>query len=166
MAQSFAEFEVKLQAVLDEFDGTAAAARMARVAKATERDVDEAVRGTLGDLSMSGWRRGAPIDITGISRVRTDSAFISAGRASGPMRVLQDGRHPGGGMQGPGVSPDGTTARTKAGKVRKVRKARRWNGSSPNKDTWTHAAELMQERVPKRIAAEVHAALKRHLNGG
>ncbi len=124
MAQSFAQFERKIAAVQDELSGAAGKARLARVGKLAQGDVDEAVRGTLGDDSMSGWKRGAPIPIKGASRLVGDTeVFVSAGKASGPMRVLQSGRNQGnaGGMAGPGVSADGTTRRNKNGTVRKAR---------------------------------------------
>ena len=171
MAQSLAQFERRIAMVSKEFDGTAGRERMRRVGKATQGDVDDAVRATLGDLSMSGWTRSRPANITGVSRVVGDGAvFISAGKASGQMRVLQDGRNQGnaGGMAGPGVSADGTTRRTKSGRVAKARtrKAKRWNGRTEGKGTWDKAADLMADRVPGRIAAETHKALARHLTGG
>ena len=171
MAQSFAQFERKIAAVQDELSGAAGKARLARVGKLAQGDVDEAVHGTLGDDSMSGWKRGAPIPIKGASRLVGESeVFVSAGKASGPMRVLEKGRNQGnaGGMAGPGVSADGTTRRNKNGTVRKAtkRKARRWNGTTAGKGTWSKADALIAARTPARVHAEVRKALGKHLGRG
>jgi hypothetical protein len=171
MAQSFAQFERKIAAVQDELSGAAGKARLARVGKLAQGDVDEAVRGTLGDDSMSGWKRGAPIPIRGASRLVGESeVFVSAGKASGPMRVLEKGRNQGnaGGMAGPGVSADGTTRRNKNGTVRKARarRARRWNGTTAGKGTWSKADALIAARTPARVHAEVRKALSKHLGRG
>ena len=178
MAQSFAQFERKIAAVQDELSGAAGKARLARVGKLAQGDVDEAVRGTLGDDSMSGWKRGAPIPIKGASRLVGDTeVLVSAGKASGPMRVLQSGRNQGnaGGMAGPGVSADGTTRRNKNGTVRKATKrkgyeygkvGRRWNGTTAGKGTWSKADALIAARTPARVHAEVRKALGKHLGRG
>ena len=171
MAQSFAQFERKIAAVQDELSGAAGEARRKRIGKLAQGDVDEAVHGTLGDDSMSGWKRGAPIPIKGASQLVGDTeVLVSAGKASGPMRVLQSGRNQGnaGGMAGPGVSADGTTRRNKNGTVRKVRarKARRWNGTTAGKGTWSKADALIAARTPARVHAEVRKALGKHLGRG
>lgn len=164
MAQSFAEFERKIEAVQRDIDKIA----WAEVGKALAPEIDKAVRGTLGDQSMSGWKRGAPIDVTGSFRATSDGVYLSAGKTSGLMRVLERGRNQGnaGGMAGPGVSADGTTRRNKDGSVRKVRarRARRWNGTTDGKDTWSHANDAMVDRAPGLVAVQVHRNLKQHLN--
>ena len=74
-----------MQAVEKEFDGTAASARIKRIALATKGDIDRAVRGDLGDMSMSGWRRGKPLDIKGAYKVEGADVFMVPS-AVGPMR--------------------------------------------------------------------------------
>ena len=69
MAQSLADFNRKLELVAKELDGGTGRERMARVGKQTEGDVNDAVRGTLGDQSRSGWTRAKPAEIAGASRV-------------------------------------------------------------------------------------------------
>ena len=169
--QSFAQVARKLELVAAEFDGGNSRQRLTRVGKQLAPEVDAAVRGTLGDQSMSGWSRSGPIEIAGVARVIGDGAlFISAGKASGPMRVLQDGRNQGnsGGMAGPGVSADGSTRRTKSGNVvrARARKARRWNGTTRGKGTWDAAAERIADRAPGLVAKEVHKAIGKHVSGG
>lgn len=174
MAQDFATFNRKVDGVIKEFDGTAGKQRLQRVALATKKDVDEAVRHDLGDQSMSGWRRGKPIQIAGRFDIISDHEFevLPAKRASGPMRVLEEGRNAGGGaggFQGPGVNrKTGGRNFTKSGKVAKQRskKAKRWNGRTSGKGTWSDAVKLMEQRVPGRVDKEVVKALGRHLGKG
>jgi hypothetical protein len=70
-------------------------------------------------------------------------------------------------MQGPGISKDGTTSRTKSGALRKVRtsKARRWNGYTKPKHTWTDATQIMEREMPKRYAHEFEADMARFIRG-
>lgn len=176
MAQDLAAFQRKIDGVIKEFDGTAGKKRLQRVAIETKKDVDEAVRNDIGDLSMSGWRRGNPFEVKGRFDIISDHEFEvnPAKRGRGPMRVLEQGRNQGnaGGIAGPGViqrgENTGTTLRTKAGKVRKVRarRARRWNGRTQGKGTWSDAVHLMEQRVPGRVDKEVVKALRRHLGKG
>jgi hypothetical protein len=174
MAQDLAAFQRKIDGVIKEFDGTAGKQRLQRVAVQTKKDVDEAVRGDLGDLSMSGWRRGRPIEVRGRFEVVSDHEFEvkPAKRATGPMRVLEEGRNAGGrpgGFQGPGVNrKTGGRNFTSTGKVAKTRsrKARRYNGQTRGKDTWTDAVHLMEQRVPGRVDKEVVKALGRYLGKG
>ena len=172
MAQDFAAFTKKIDGVVKEFDGTAGTQRLKRVAMQTKKDVDEAVRHDLGDQSMSGWRRGNPIDIGGRFDLKSDHEIemLPSKKAGGPMRVLEQGRNQGnaGGLAGPGISKDGTTKRTKAGKVAKVRarKGHRWNGRTQGKGTWSDAVKLMEQRVPGRVDDEVRKALAKHLGKG
>lgn len=166
MAQSLADFNRKLELVAKELDGGTGRERMARVGKQTEGDVNDAVRGTLGDQSMSGWTRSNPATIAGASRVIGDGAvFVSAGKASGQMRVLQSGRNQGG-FGGPAAPGRTTRTRKGGGSYVTARKAKRWNGRTQGKGTWDAAADLMAERVPARVAKEVHRALGKHLREG
>lgn len=168
-----AALDRKLARVSAEFTGQAGRARLQRVAKAAAKDADEAVRADLGDLSMSGWRRGRPRQIVSQAVLLNDheAAVQPVKQARGPMRVLEQGRNMGnaGGFAGPGVNAStGLTARTKSGRVRKVRarRARRWNGYTQGKGTWTDAGELMERRVPGRFEAEVARSLGQHLTRG
>lgn len=164
--QSFKQFARKLDKVQADLERLG----WAEVGKELAPEVDRAVNATLGDQSMSGWTRDNPIEIVGSYKVSRESVFISAGKSSGPMRVLQDGRNQGnaGGFAGPGVSKDGTTRRNKNGAVRKVRarKAKRWNGTTKGKDTWAHAAEAMAAKAPGVVFVQVGKALGKTLTKG
>lgn len=164
---TFPEFSAKLEHLQREWSGAAGRRRLERVAQKTKGDVGEAVKGDLGDLSMSGWRRGNPIDVQGRYDVVTDSSFTvtPAKRGRGPMRVLEQGRNQGNasGFSGPGMNvKTGVTSRTASGGVRKVRarKGKRWNGRTAGKDTWSDATALMQHRVAGRVHDEVVKSLR------
>jgi hypothetical protein len=168
-----AAFAKKIDRVAAELDGTAARKRITRVAVDTKKDVDEAVRDDLGDQSMSGWRRGKPFDIKGRFDIKSDAEFEvnPVPRGRGPMRVLEQGRNQSGagGFHGPGIGrKTGETVRNANGKIRKTRayKAKRWNGRTEGKGTWTDAVKLMQDRVPGRVARRVHQDLSKILGRG
>ena len=109
--------------------------------------------------------------ITGMSKSVGDGVLVSAGKASGPMRVLQSGRNQGnaGGFAGPGINrKTGATSRTKSGGVRKVRSfaARRWNGTTAGKGTWADAAARITRDAPGELEREVAKAIGKHLGRG
>lgn len=174
MPQSLGAFAKKIERVTDEFDGTAARKRLTRVAVETKKDVDEAVRHDLhGRQSFKNWRRDNQLEIKGRFDIKSDTEFEvnPTPRGRGPMRVLEQGRNQGGagGFHGPGIGrKTGETARNKNGKLRKVRsfKAKRWNGQTQGKGTWSDAVGLMQDRVPNRIAKQFHKDLSKILGKG
>jgi hypothetical protein len=147
MADDFSALARKIDRLATEFGDRAIADLNKRVGMETKKDVDAAVKGDLGDLSMSNWRRGRPIQINGRFDVEGDSLVISpAKRASGPMRVLEDGRRAG-------------TARARRG-----RPGRRVS-SSRGKSTWSDAVQIMEREVPGRIAKQVNKAIRSALRG-
>lgn len=130
--------------------------------------VESGVVSELGDQSMSGWRRGAPITIAGRYDIYKESASQSDAaesslvvrptpRARGPMRVLERGRHMGstGRLEGPAIVQTGTNAgitrRRKNGTivVGKPSKARRWNGYTQPQRTWSEISALLERRTPE-----------------
>lgn len=164
---TFHEFSAKLERLEREWSGVEGRRRLERVAQKTKGDVGEAVRGDLGDLSMSGWRRGKPIDVQGRYDVVTDSSFTvtPAKRGRGPMRVLEQGRNQGNasGFSGPGVNAKtGATSRNLDGSLRKVRarKGKRWNGRTAGKGTWGDATTLMRARVAGRVHDELVKSMR------
>jgi len=171
MAAGFGDLSKRIDMLAREMGGKGQQARLKRVGVLSKQDVDAAVRADLGDLSMSGWRRGNPHEITGRFDLAGDSAVVMSPskRGRGPMRVLEQGRNQGnaGGMAGPGVSADGTTRRTKSGAVRKVRarQSRRWNGTTRGRGTWSDATEIMTREMPKRYVAELDATIGKFITG-
>lgn len=130
--------------------------------------VESGVASELGDTSMSGWRRGAPVKIAGRYDIFTESAPDQSSaeqslvvrptpRARGPMRVLERGRHMGnaGGIAGPAVIQTGDragqTRRRKNGTiaVSKPGRAKRWNGYTRPQQTWSEISALIERRAPE-----------------
>jgi hypothetical protein len=148
MVESLASFNAKMGRLGDEFAGRALRAIAEDVGKASKVDVADAVRGDLGDLSMSNWRRSRPIQITGRYDLEGEGqvAIMPARRALGPMRVLEEGRKAG------------------MSKARRRRRSRPVS-SSPGKGTWSDALSIMQREVPGRVARAVNGAVRRSLRG-
>lgn len=136
------------------------------------KDATEAVRGDgIGDLTMSGW--GVPI--TADYRFTKGSVIVTPSKMSGgPFRVMETGRHFGetGQVQGPGAVRKGrnagATLRNKNGALRKVRAftAKRWNGHTRPKRTWSDALELMQKKTPERAMQVLGEEARKHITGG
>lgn len=147
-------------------------------------EVKSAVVSEIGDDSMSGWRRNAAIPIGGTYFVRKGTVMVTRDRTSaGMMRVLDQGRNQGGatGIQGPGISANGTTRRTKAGNVRKVanrsnlvvgdgRTRSRWNGTTRAKHTWGDALARMKRaahvQVQQVVGEELSARIVKVVTRG
>jgi hypothetical protein len=147
VADDFSALARKMDRLATEFGDRAVADLNKRVGMETKKDVDAAVRGDLGDLSMSNWRRGKPIQISGRFDVEGSDLIISpAARSRGPMRVLEDGRRAG-------------VARARRGR------AGRRVSSSRGKSTWTDAVRIMEREVPGRIAKQVNKAIRSALRG-
>lgn len=172
MADDLASLGRKVTAIQNSMDGATSAAMMRRVGKDLEPLIGQAVASDIGDHSMSGFRRGAPIAITGTSRVLNQHAVKvePVKEAKGAMATMERGRNIGnsGGFAGPGISSDGTTRRNKNGALRKVRarKARRWNGYTDPKYTMSDAAELMSRKAPGLVVVELRGELGKQLRRG
>ena len=118
MSSDAQEVAVKFQKLATALSGPAIKQIGNEIGLAAKDDIAKEVRKDAGgNLAMSGWRRGKPVQITGRYDFKnTTSVVISPEKgAGGPMRVLNDGRNQGNaaGFHGPGVSKDGTTKRTK-----------------------------------------------------
>lgn len=167
----FGDLAHRVDLLAREMGGQAQQARLRKVGALSKADINEAVRADLGDMSMSGWRRGNPHEIVGRFQLQGDSAVVMSpvGKAIGPMRVLEQGRNQGNasGFTGPGIGSDGTTARTKSGRVRKVRarRGRRWNGTTRGKGTWTDATKIMSEKMPARYEHALVVDMAKFLRG-
>ena len=161
----FTSLDNKFDQLSKELSGKAGLQRLERVGKKVAPKVAEAVSSDLGDTSMSGWRRGAPIAIKGVAKVEDNSVVIEPNpKGKGPARVLESGRNQGNasGFSGPGINrTTGETSRTKAGKLRKVRarKGKQWNGYTTGRGTWSKASEQIAKEAPKLMAAEASDAM-------
>jgi len=172
-SSGFGDLSKRIDLIAREMTGEAAAARLRKVGVLSKTDINDAVRADLGDLSMSGWRRGNPHEVVGRFDVVSPGTLemFPAGKAKGPMRVLQQGRNQGdaAGFAGPGMTrTGGVVGRTKSGAVRKTRafKARKWNGYTQGKDTWDDAVRIMERNMPSRYHVEWLRDVARHVKGG
>lgn len=165
-AQSFGAFASKIERVVNELNGSAAESRLTKVALQTKPDVADAVRGDLGDTSMSGWRRGKPFDILGRYEIKSDTEFeITPQRKGyGPMRVLEQGRQA---YSAGDKRRKGTYKSKKTGLVtERFRAVKRGVGGTQGKGTWSDAVGLMKYRVPKRVAKQFQQDLSKILGKG
>lgn len=149
-----AALEKRLKLLEQEFSGAAGRKRLNAVAVQTKKDVDEAVRNDLGDQSMSGWRRKKPIVLKGRYDVVSDHEFRVKPNVPGPMVVLEQGRNKG--------KTGAVQTRTRTGRLRK---AKRWNGHTSPKHTWSESVDLMQKRVGKRVDEQVQKSIARFIKG-
>jgi hypothetical protein len=160
---SFYTLQKKLDNVAQEFDGRARKSRMVAIGKECEKDVERAIRGDINDLSMSGWSRSKPMDMTGHSEIASsvDMGLFIAGAAKsglwhrglGGMRVLQDGRKA---YAKGDRRRSGTRIRKKDGVVvEKFRKVKRTTGATQGKGTWDDAVAEIEKNIGKRIHAGI-----------
>jgi hypothetical protein len=106
-------------------------------------EVGRAVVGDIGDLSMSNWRRGKPIQVTGRFDVDGSKVTVTpAPRARGPMRVLEDGRQ----ARGAQSKVSFRTLKSGAVKARRGKTTAR-GGATRGRGTWTDAAGNMDRTV-------------------
>lgn len=122
-----------------------------------------------GDPMMSGWKVA---ELKTRTRRLADGATLlspASPAAAGGWTVASDGRNQGnaGGFFGPGINATtGLTARTKSGKVRKVRARalRRWNGTTRGKDTAPDAVALMEREMPKLAEQGVRRVIRKRFD--
>ncbi len=123
------------------------------------------------DRAFSGFTRQHPIVLdTRLQNAPDYNTLLTPTKLSaGPWTVAEFGRHQGNasGFSGPGVNRStGATARTKAGRVRKVRarQARRWNGTTQPKHTASEALRVMDRELPKVVDKAVGVVVRQHFD--
>lgn len=139
--------------------GAGARPDMITVGRAMSKVADASAAGSPlgGDRRFTAGNWGDPL--TSRFVVHKDGMGVTVhrdGKSAGMWRVAESGRNQGGGshgVQGPGISADGTTRRNKNGSVRKVRarKARRWNGRTAGWGVWSDAYAAMSPPGLKMI---------------
>lgn len=158
----FVDFGIRLQKLAKNLSGPQMKAVLDKAGVEAKKDVTEAVRGDIGDTSMSNWRRGRPIDIG--ARFKDDGpdaiVILPASRSGGPMRVLEEGRKAGGShdliLVGK-ARKDGT---------RRAKSRGRNQGATSGKNTWTEAGVLIDKRTPPRLLDGIHELMTDTLGGG
>lgn len=147
----------KFDKVARELDGRALEAKLLELGKDASKFVDDAVRstpaknGTLGDGSMSGWRRNSPFKLDGAARAvkqggKAQVVVSPSRRALGPMRVLEDGRKAS--TKGEFRVVGQRFSKKSGYLVDKRRRVKRSSGATEGKQTWTRATTVMARYVP------------------
>lgn len=153
-----------MELLAKEMDGRALKARLTKVGVLSKADINEAVRNDLGDLSMSGWRRGNPIEVAGRFDVQGTKLEMSPAKpARGPMRVLEQGREQR--TKGDRVESGLGRARKDGTRRMRYRTAKRNAGRTQGKDTWTDATKIMERKMPDRYERALRADIARHIRG-
>lgn len=141
------------------------------IGAAAERIVRQVASNDLGgDPKFSGWAPKLEVQTKPLRGKVPGVVIFPTRTGAGPLTVAERGRNQGetGDVLGPGVNRNtGMTARTKSGKVRKVRafQAKRWNGTTKGKGTATSAvAEFNRQLVPI-VEKGVVLLTRKHLGG-
>ena len=153
-----AAFALKVDKVLNELDDPGL---FRAVGMEGKKLADRAVRNDIGDMSMSGWRRGNPFDVKSRFDVSERTVEISPERrVRGPMRVLEEGRK----AYNAGDSrSSGSRVRKRDGAViAKTRKVKRNVGAHGGKNTWSDATADMERELPKAAHQHVTKVLRKH----
>jgi hypothetical protein len=147
MADTFASFSRKIGDLESELDGSKLKAKLEQIGKESKGDAEKAVRGDLGDLSMSNWRRGSPIQILARYDLRSDHEIevTPSPRARGPWRVLEDGR------RGGAATDLVLVGRVRKSGTRRAKSRGRNQGGTAGKSTWSDAVAIMERETPKRV---------------
>lgn len=170
--KSFAAFGAELARLTVDLTTDEKAEITQRMGREARKIADaEAARDLGGDRAFSGWRRRGPIPLNTklTENPRGSTTLHPTKRSAGPWTVAEQGRHQGGttSFLGPGVNREtGETARTKSGRVRKVRafKAKRWNGYTDGKGTAVRAVSQMEKKIPKVADREVRRVIQRRFD--
>lgn len=161
MADTFASYAAKIGKFADALEGPPAKALLVKIGMAAKGDAADALRGDIGDMSMSHWRRGNPFDLSARFDVLSDSEVevLPAKRAAGPWRVLEEGRRPGGAFDLVQVGK-----RRKDG-TRRGKSRGRNQGATAAKNTWSDALAIMDAKTPGRVNDEIENHLRRAFGG-
>jgi hypothetical protein len=149
-----------------ELDGRQARATLHETAKNCALwDAPAAVRADIGDLSMSNWWRGRPIEIVAQApegkATPLQAVVEPKGRARGPWRVLQDGRRA---MSAGEGKLRFVQTKTKGLRTRH-RIVKRNQGATAGKNTWSDATVLMTVRAKREVPNRIDKAFVRIWKG-
>lgn len=160
MADTFATYAKRLDKLNRSLDGPDKVKLLHELGKAAKEDTTDAVRGDLGDTSMSNWWRGKPIEAAARYDLVNQHAvdILPTPRSRGPWRVLEEGRKPGGAFDLVQVG-----RRRKDG-TRRGKSRGRNQGATEAKETWSDAARLIEDRTPGRVQ-EAHVEALRDAFG-
>jgi hypothetical protein len=159
--QDVARTTRRMGRLADEFSPAGMKPDLTKLGVLAKAEVGRAVAGDIGDLSMSNWRRGKPIQVTG--RFDVDGTTVEVTpvpRARGPMRVLEDGR------QARGAQSKVSFRQLKSGSI-KVRRGKTTarSGATRGRGTWTDATRAMETTVTVGMRKQTTAKWRKALSG-
>lgn len=149
--------------------------RLVEVGVAMKPLAQQAARADLGgDAAFSGWAaKSGKIPLAVAFKLHRSGAAMTvhrSGKSAGPWTVAERGRNQGNaaGFSGPGMNHrTGVTSRTSTGKIRNRRTAaRRWNGTTAGKSTFSDAIGLMETKAPDLMLKLNRAATLKAFTGG
>lgn len=156
MAGEFGPFLAKMERLQREVGGEGQRRMLDVLGKGAKQDVEAAVHGDLGDLSMSRWWPGHPGQIEGRYDVKGDTVEVTpTPRSRGRFRVLEDGR------RGGGSHDLVLVGRVRRDGTRRARSRGRSSGATRGKGTWTDATNRIARETPKRAELEFVKSIKR-----
>jgi len=142
------------------FDGSAKRTILDAIGEAGQDEVAPAVRGDIGDTSMSGWSHLKPVQITGRYRVLDDDSVVimPTPQSAGPMTVLDRGReaYAAGARRKSGTR----TVKATSERVDKFRTVKRRVGATRGKGTWQDAIKRIDRVIPAAVDKAVAAVVK------
>lgn len=148
-------FVRKVERFARNLDGDAMTSMLDKVGMGLKEDIEDAVRGDIGDRSMSGWTRQSPFNLTGryestptTLEIRPANDGAQWSKGLGPMRVLENGRraYAAGDMRSRGFGK----ARKDGTRKEKFSKVTRKSGATRGKSTWSDAEALMKANYGRR----------------
>lgn len=156
MAETFAQFESRINRFLKELEDQKLKALASKAGDEAKKLAWKAAQADLGgDAAFSGWRPESNALHTRYDHVSPGViSFHPTRRSAGPWTVAEFGRNQAEGprMVGPRL--------TKTGRVSKA-KTKRWNGRTDGKDTASDALKDIDRRIPKVVEAEVLKAVRK-----
>lgn len=155
MTDDFASVALRLDELARTFDAEAKQIIAKGIEPGAKEDVESAVRGDIGDLSMSGWwktgRNGGPVLLTARTGVEGESIVTRPGtegqswrRGLGPMRVLEDGR------KATLIDTSGKKPKMYRMNGARQRRVKRVSTATTGKQTWSDAMQLLMKNTPDR----------------
>jgi len=139
-----------LEQLAHTFDADAKKIISTAVQDVAKADVEAAVRGDIGDITMSGWPRSQPMPISAHMQVEGEAIVVRPGttgagwrKGMGPMRVLQEGR------RATLIDTSGRKPKMYRMNGEKRRRVKKASVATRGKGTWSHAMERLMKSTPK-----------------
>lgn len=158
-------FAAKLDGIANDLSAQGMKKALEQVGEKGVDIADRAVKNDIGDMSMSGWRRGNPFNIASDAKPLGDSGVEIAPqrKVRGPMRVLEEGRrsYVAGDRRQSGVR----TRKSDGAVMAKTRRVKRNTSATSGKQTWSDATAVMEKQLPIIVRDAVRESLGKRFKG-